>query len=148
MAISNVKTAIGQDLATLISGTGSSYSTTIKTFYKVPKRPDQVDTTKCPALCYFLTNAPRKKMDEATDSFDLIYTIMIHVSASQDLDEGGDVEDAVFAIYNDIVTLFNKQTCNVYKLDEVAEVQVLDIFPDSKETRGWAYVPIKIIYKR
>lgn len=145
MAISNVKTAIGQDLATLTTANG--YSTTITKFYKIPKMPNQVPPTECPCISWFLTNAPSRPFDEASNAFDLIYTIMIYVDKVVDTDESGDVEDALFAIYEDIVKLFNKQTTNTLNLDEVMEIQVLDIFPDTKETRGWAFIPLRITYK-
>lgn len=147
MAISNVKSALYTDLQTLTTANG--YSTTIKTFSKMLKLPNEVDITKCPMLCYELVECPQKEFDESSNSFDLRYWIVIHVAASgADLDETGDVSDALTNIYEDIVTLFNKQTTTTYKLDEVENTIVENLYPAvMSDTRGWAIIPLLIKYK-
>ena len=145
MAISNVKTAIGQDLATLTVANG--YSTTITKFYKIPKMPNQVQPSECPCISWYLTEAPNREFTATMQSFDLIYTIIVHVDKPIDTDDSGDIEDALFAIYEDIVKLFNLQTTNTYKLDEVDTISVENFFLDTKETKGWAFIPLRITYK-
>lgn len=146
MAISNVKSALMTDLATLTIAKG--YSTTIKTFYKVPKMPKDVDVTKCPALSLFISDAPQDDYTESEMSFSLNYTLIIYVSSNDDTDESGDSEDALCKIYEDVVTLFNKQTTTTYKLDEVQTIEILGFFPEVAPLRAWAYVPIKITYNK
>ncbi len=147
MAISNVKSALYTDLQTLTTANG--YSTTIKTFSKMLKLPNEVDVTKCPLLCFELVECPQKPFDEANNSFDLRYWIVIHVALSgADLDETGDVIDALTNIYEDLVALFNKQTTTTYKLDEVENTIIENLFPVvMNETRGWAIIPLLIKYK-
>lgn len=145
MAIANVKSALMTDLATLKKPT---YSTTIKTLYKVPKLPKDVDTTKCPALACFISDAPQDEFDESKNGFSLNYTLIIYVSGNSDTDESGDSEDSLCKIYEDIVDLFNKQTTTTFMLDEVESIDVLGFFPEVSQMRAWAYVPIKINYNK
>lgn len=149
MAISNVKNALYTDLQTLTTGNG--YSTTIKTFSKVIKLPNDpgVDVTKCPLLCYELVECPNKPFTESLMGFDLRYWIVVHVAlSSADLDETGDVIDALTNIYEDLVALFNLQTTTTYKLDEVENTIIENLYPVvMSETRGWAIIPLLIKYK-
>lgn len=145
MSISNVKSALYTDLSTLTTTNG--YSTTIKKIYKVKKMPNEINASELPALCLFLANAPQKPFDEASKTSDLIYFIMIYTSSNSDTDDSGDVEQALYQIYEDIIILFNKQTTTTYKLDEVRGIEVLDFFPEVKDINGWAVVPLRIEYK-
>lgn len=145
MSISNVKSALYTDLSTLTTTNG--YSTTIKKIYKVKKMPNEINASELPALCVFLANAPSRPFDEAGNTFDLIYFIMIHTSNNVDTDESGDVEQALYSIFEDIKTLFNLKTTTTYRLDEVLGIEVLDFFPETNELNGWAIVPLKIEYK-
>lgn len=146
MAINNVKNAIMADLATLTTGNG--YSTTIKTLYKVPKFPKDVDMTKCPAIACFLSDAPQDEFSENLKSFKLNYTLMVFTEAARDTDESGDAEIAIVKIYEDIVDLFNKPITNTFKLDEVRGVDVLGFFPLVQETKAHAYIPLQITYNK
>ena len=128
------------DLATLTTANG--YSTTIKTLYKVPKFPKDVDVTKVPAIACFLSDAPQDAFSENLNTFKLNYTLMIYTGVSQDLDESGDAEITLAQIYEDIVNLFNKQTTTTFKLDEVRGINVLGFFPIIEQTRAYAYVPL------
>ena len=98
MAISNVKSALATDLATITVANG--YNTTIDTVFKVPKFLKDVDPTKMPAFSVFLTNAPAKEFDEANIGCDLIFTIIAYTSVEQDIDETGDLEIALFKMYS------------------------------------------------
>jgi len=146
LAIDNVKNGIMTDLATLTTGNG--YSTTIKTFYKVPKFPKDVDVTKVPAIACFLSDAPQDTFSENLSTFKLDYTLMVYTGISQDLDESGDAEVDLAKIYEDIVDLFNKQTSTTYKLDEVQAINVLGFFPVVEQTRAFAYIPLQIEYNK
>lgn len=143
MAISNVKSALATDLATITVANG--YNTTIDTVFKVPKFLKDVDPTKLPAFSVFLTNAPAKEFDEANIGCDLIFTIIAYTFVEQDIDETGDLEIALFKMYEDVIKLFNSM-CSTQKLDEVQGIEVIDFFPELSGNRGWAFIPIKIIY--
>ncbi len=146
MAINNVKNGIMTDLATLTTGNG--YSTTIKTFYKIPKFPKDVDVSKLPAIACFLSDAPQDEFSENLRSFKLNYTLMVYAGIDRDNDESGDAEIAIAKIYEDIVDLFNKQTTTTFKLDEVQEIAVLGFFPLVQETKAHAYIPLQITYNK
>lgn len=134
------------DLAALTTSNG--YSTNIKTLYKVPKMPKDVGVTKCPAIACFLSDAPQDEFSENLKSFKLNYTLMIYVETPNDVNENGDAEIAIAKIYEDIVDLFNKQTTNTYKLDEVQGVEILGFFPIVQETKAHAYIPLQITYNK
>lgn len=145
MAISNVKSSLLLDLATITTTNG--YNTTVKTVYGIPRFPNQVDATACPAVCCYLAGATGKQFDEATRGFDLGFAVTIHVTVNDDIDLSGDMESALFKLYEDIVNLFNLQTTNTYKLDEVESIEVSEFFLETSGNKGWASMIIKIGYK-
>lgn len=145
MAISNVKTAIYQDLQTLTTING--YSTTIKTIKKKAVLPTNVGQADCPLIAYELVECPSRPFDEATYAFDLRYWFFVHVTANADTDDSGDILDALLAIYQDLQTLFNKQTTNTFKLDEVQDIEIENFYPLDEGTKGFALIPMRIGYK-
>lgn len=136
-----VKTALLADLATVTTANG--YNTTIKTVKEKVTWLKDAESSDCPLISVFLTNAPSEEFDEANNTIALIYTAMPIVK----LNDGEDVEDALLGIYLDLVTLFNNQTCQTNLLDVVDSVEVIDFFPDVTGNDGYALIPIKITYK-
>jgi len=146
LAESAVKTEIYKDLQTLTTTNG--YSTTIKTLKKRIKLPNDVEVTDCPLIGFELVEAPTRQFDEATTTYDLMYWFVVHVSTNQDLDDSGDVLDALLLIYQDLISLFDKQTSNTFKLDNVETIDIQNFYPVVEDTRGWAIIPMKITHKR
>lgn len=142
--VSNVLTNLPIDLATITTANG--YQTTVKTVFNIEVFPDKIDVTKCPALSYTWINAPRDSFDENSDTFSMFFVIIGVVSISEDTSQAGTLQLALAKLYEDVVKLFNSET-NLSKLDEVADITVIDGYPESSGNKGWIYIPIKIDYK-
>ena len=145
MALSDVQSALYQDLQTVLVAGGYNYA--YKTIYRVEKNIDKIDKLNCPAISMFLIAITPKEFDEATNGFDLLYGISIFASIDEDVDKTGDMEIYLGKMYEDLVKLFVKHDSNLFKRDEVEKLELGELFPFAKGNLGWGFTTLKIIYK-
>jgi len=145
LALSDVQSALYQDLQTVLVAGGYNYA--YKTIYRVEKTIDKIDKISCPAISMFLIAITPKEFDEASFGFDALYGISIFASIDEDVDKTGDLEIYLGKMYEDLVKLFNSQTSNLFKRDEVQFIELGEMFPFTKGNLGWGFTTLKIIYK-
>lgn len=147
MAISDVRTAIYQDLQAITTGSGFNY--TYNTIFRVEKTPDKVNATQCPAIAFFLTAISPKQEEESGEyDYNLLYSLMVFATAEKDLDSSGDLEIVIGKMIEDLIIKFKNEGCKTYLVDGVVEVNLGDAFPFVQDNRAWAYIPLNVKYFR
>lgn len=145
MAISDVRTAIYQDLQAITTGNGFNY--TYDTIFRVEKTPDKVNATQCPAITFFLTAVSPKQEEESGEyDYNLLYSLLIFATADKDLDSSGDLEIIIGKMIEDLIVKFKNEANNLCSVDGVVEVILGDVFPFIQDNRAWAYIPLNVKY--